>query len=189
MSDRGIKRRRVRLQMADKKPSPRLYYGEFVEELVPRIIVTRSPLRGMSEIARKVRARGGDPTAFDELKAAAKSFQDAADGDTAALRERLRRGELTLDECQLAADLLTPGKIVRPAHKPAEQRIKDKRALARRSLLEWLKAGEPEILDADEKPISILEAMQQQFGQRGLSRTVVLGIIAELRKQVALSAQ
>jgi hypothetical protein len=186
MGNQSAKRRRVRLQLVDKKSHQ--HDGEIVTELVPRVIVTSSPLRSIGEIAKAVAGkpvRDDDPE-WRELQAATKSFQDAKDGDTAALRERLRRGEATLEECQLAADLLTPGKVVRAAHRPVGQRTKDKRALVRWFLWEWLKAGEPQLLlNSANQPISIDKVVQQQFGQQDLSRTIVLDIIAELRKKQA----
>jgi hypothetical protein len=179
MSNRNTKRRRVRLQMTDKKSHR--HGEEVVAELVPRTILTSSPLYGMSEIAQKI-VRDNDPDDFQEFTAATKSFQDAWDGDTMALRERLKRGELTLEECQLAADLLSPGKIVRPAHRPIEERGKDKRKLARRVLAEWLWAGEPPILDAAGQQISIEKAVQLKLGPRGLSHGMVNPIERELRR-------
>ena len=124
----------------------------------------------------------GDHLFWEELLATTASLLSAHAGDVAMLKKRRQEGTATLEEYQLAVDLLSPSKIVRDAHRPKEWRLVE---LIDWCLTEWVKAGKPEIRDDEDRPIHILDALQKHFGRKGLSRTVVLDAIARIKGPAA----
>jgi hypothetical protein len=116
-----------------------------------------------------------------ELLEETESLLNARDGDAKKLTARMRTDTATRAETQLAADLVD-GKIARPAHRPDELRVQLRRELVFKFIVLALKAGL--------SPVKILDATRKHFGAAGLSRTIVLEMVAVVKFiAAALDAQ
>jgi hypothetical protein len=129
--------------------------------------------RSVNNLARQIarRANTPDPDDYRELTEAMKSLMDAQDGDTDKLKERLRKGVATIEELQLAADLIPPTKISRSIGRPEHGEVKQE--AVKRFLMEWLRAREkPDKSTFDPEfnlswtVDNVTERVQEHYGKR-----------------------
>jgi hypothetical protein len=147
--------------------------------------------RSVNDLARQIARRAKAPDEYRELTEAMKSLMDAQDGDTDKLRERLRKGVETVEERQLAADLVPPTKILRSIGRPEHGEVKQE--AVRRFLMEWLKAREAPDKSAFDPEFNlgwtvdnVTKQVQKHYGKGDLSRSAVYDLMGEVEREKRL---